>query len=119
MLRPASMARWAAPRTISGTSVSHTPCERLMPPTRVHSIVMLRISDWRRNATRVASESLSCMSRLSFIAKATLAGLRIRFWPNIDDLLHACANLSLLIQQIDCVSAVDLWVLMKRRADGV
>src|SRR3569623_1629953 len=39
------MALCAARRTSTGTSVSHTPCDRLLPPTRAHSIDMLRISD--------------------------------------------------------------------------
>ena len=35
----------AASSTTAGTGVSHTPCARLMPPMRSHSVVMARISD--------------------------------------------------------------------------
>src|SRR5581483_1836042 len=50
------MARWLARRTISGTSVSQTPWERLTPPTASHSMDMLRISDCRTQAERRLNE---------------------------------------------------------------
>src|ERR1017187_989278 len=44
-LYPASMALSAACRTTAGTSVSHTPCARLTPPTFSHSTDMVRMVD--------------------------------------------------------------------------
>src|SRR5579859_1331479 len=41
------MAWIAAASTTPGTGVSQTPCARLIPPIRSHSVVMARISDWR------------------------------------------------------------------------
>src|SRR5208283_4829584 len=45
MFCPSRMAWIAAASTTAGTGVSHTPCARLMPPMRSHSVVMARISD--------------------------------------------------------------------------
>src|SRR5450631_2505918 len=45
MLFPSLMAWIAAASTTAGTGVSHTPCARLMPPMRSHSVVIARISD--------------------------------------------------------------------------
>src|SRR6516162_6686754 len=45
MLWPARMALMASSSTAAGTGVSHTPCARLIPPMRSHSVVMERISD--------------------------------------------------------------------------
>src|SRR4051794_30900795 len=58
MLFPASIASRAAFRTTSGTGVSHTPWDRLMPPARVHSIVMFRISDCFRKLIRLPSRGI-------------------------------------------------------------
>src|SRR5271168_1011752 len=51
------MADCAARRTCSGIGVSHTPCDRLIPPTRSHSIDMFRISDCAMNAERLLRRS--------------------------------------------------------------
>src|SRR4051812_27135134 len=51
------MAASAPPATGGGTGMSQTPCARVMPPTRSHSTVMLRISALAMRAARLLRDS--------------------------------------------------------------
>src|SRR6185437_10152740 len=57
MLYPSRIA-WCAASTITGGGgVSQTPCARLIPPIRSHSVVMARISDWSVSGASALSDS--------------------------------------------------------------
>src|SRR5277367_1214368 len=79
MLWPAWMAAMASSRTGAGVGVSQTPCARLMPPMRAHSVVMARISDCR------APGASSLSVRRDGAATEGVLGIG---GPRLDSILH-------------------------------
>src|SRR5271165_3915388 len=86
-LYPASIAFAAACCTITGTSVSQTPCARLTPPTLSHSTDMVRMVD----CTMRLATSLSPNMRQT-------PGCMVRMSVDLDVLLQ-CA----ICKQVQCV----------------
>src|SRR5260370_12434731 len=74
---PVSIASWAARRTGRGISVSHTPWERLTPPTRSHSTDMIRISDCEITSASSLSLRVMVYLTLSSSEKAPNASNRL------------------------------------------
>src|SRR5580704_1014961 len=76
MLYPSWIASMARCTTGGGTSVSHTPCARFTPPTRSHSTVIDRISDWMTCGDISLRCNFSIAVRIEFISNTQAA-----LWP--------------------------------------
>src|SRR6185437_13514497 len=104
MLRPVRIASTASASTTEGTGVSHTPCARLIPPMRSHSVVMARISDWNVCGASSLSASPETKLDVEFAAKfdavfAVEFGVELEeAWVNVPGMRSRLLSLYCLMQ---------------------